>query len=150
MSHPQIDLAGATCIVIQVIDIHSLPGAQAAPPEYFSPPGHHLPQSRSFIYSQFPPADRTLAFEDHQTLIKGLVESHGQQLRRYLLARVRNAADVPDIVQEVFLRMMRVPNVESVRSPEAYLFTVAQHVVQQHTLKQSAMPPSADKSSLLT
>jgi RNA polymerase sigma factor (sigma-70 family) len=91
-----------------------------------------------------------LAFEDHQTLIKGLVESHGQQLRRYLLARVRNAADVPDIVQEVFLRMMRVPNVESVRSPEAYLFTVAQHVVQQHTLRQSAMLPSVDSSSLLT
>jgi len=60
-----------------------------------------------------------LGFEDHQALIKGLVESHGQQLWRYLLT-----ADVPDIVQEAFLRIMRVPNVESVRSPEAYLFTV--------------------------
>jgi RNA polymerase sigma-70 factor (ECF subfamily) len=85
-----------------------------------------------------------LGFEDHQSLVASLVESHGQQLRRYLLARVRNAADVPDIVQEVFLRMMRVPNVESVRSPEAYLFTVAQHVVQQHTLKQPAAPPSGE------
>jgi RNA polymerase sigma factor (sigma-70 family) len=92
----------------------------------------------------------TLGFEDHQTLVAGLVESHGQQLRRYLLSRVRNAADVPDIVQEVFLRMMRVPNVESVRSPEAYLFTVAQHVVQQHTLKQSAVTPSADLARILT
>src|SRR5215469_12368212 len=36
--------------------------------------------------------------------------------------------------------MMRVPNVESVRSPEAYLFTVAQHVVQQHNLKNSPQP----------
>jgi len=43
-----------------------------------------------------------------------------------LLARVRNIADVPDITQEVYLRMLRVPNVESIRSPEAYLFTVAQ------------------------
>jgi len=90
-----------------------------------------------------------LPFEDHQTLVAGLVESHGQQLRRYLLSRVRNAADVPDIVQEVYLRMMRVPNVESVRSPEAYLFPVAQHVVQQHTLKQSAAPPSADLARML-
>jgi RNA polymerase sigma factor (sigma-70 family) len=90
-----------------------------------------------------------LGFENHQTLVAGLVESHGQQLRRYLFARVRNAADVPDIVQEVYLRMMRVPNVESVRSPEAYLFTVAQHVVQQHTLKQSTAPPSADFARML-
>jgi RNA polymerase sigma-70 factor (ECF subfamily) len=71
-----------------------------------------------------------LGIDDHQALVAGLLESHGQQLKRYLLARVRNSADVPDIVQEVFLRMMRVPNVESVRSPEAHLFTVAQHVVQ--------------------
>ena len=90
-----------------------------------------------------------MGYPDHQSLVTGLVESHGQQLRRYLLSRVRNSGDVPDIVQEVFLRMMRVPNVESVRSPEAYLFTVAQHVVQQHTLKQSAIPPSADLERLL-
>jgi RNA polymerase sigma factor (sigma-70 family) len=91
-----------------------------------------------------------LGFEENQALVAGLVASHGQQLRRYLLMRVRNAADVPDIAQEVYLRMMRVPNVESVRSPEAYLFTVAQHVVQQHTLKQSAAPPSADLARMLT
>lgn len=85
----------------------------------------------------------------HQSLVAGLVETHGTQLRRYLHSRVRNAADVPDIVQEVYLRMMRVPNVESVRSPEAYLFTVAQHVIHQHTLKQLATPPSADLARLL-
>jgi RNA polymerase sigma-70 factor (ECF subfamily) len=91
-----------------------------------------------------------LSYADPQSLLAGLIESHGQQLRRYLLARVRNAADVPDIVQEVYLRMMRVPNAESVRSPEAYLFTVAQHVVQQHTLKASAVTPSADLARLLS
>jgi hypothetical protein len=65
-----------------------------------------------------------------QALIEGLVVSHGDQLRRFLLARVRNIADVPDIMQEVYLRMLRVPNVDSIRSPKAYLFTVAQHVLQ--------------------
>jgi RNA polymerase sigma factor (sigma-70 family) len=80
--------------------------------------------------------------KDAQALIEGLVASHGNQLRRFLLSRVRNIADVPDITQEVYLRMLRVPNVESVRSPEAYLFTVAQHVVQQHTLKMAVLPPA--------
>jgi RNA polymerase sigma factor (sigma-70 family) len=89
-----------------------------------------------------------LPAKDAQALIKGLVASHGDQLRRFLLSRVRNIADVPDIAQEVYLRMMRVPNVESVRSPEAYLFTVAQHVVQQHTLKMAALP-SAELDKVL-
>jgi RNA polymerase sigma factor (sigma-70 family) len=90
-----------------------------------------------------------LAVEDPQALVAGLVVSHGEQLRRFLLARVRNAFDVPDIIQEVYLRMLRVPNVESIRSPEAYLFTVAQHVAQQHTMRQSAMKPSVELTSIL-
>lgn len=87
--------------------------------------------------------------EDAQTLVAGLVATHGGQLRRFLLARVRNVADVPDIVQEVYLRMLRVPNVESIRSPEAYLFTVAQHVVQQHTLRSSAVPAAIELTRVL-
>lgn len=87
--------------------------------------------------------------EDAQTLVASLAASHGEQLRRFLLARVRNVADVPDIVQEVYLRMLRVPNIESIRSPEAYLFTVAQHAVQQHTLRQTAAPPSVELARLL-
>ena len=87
--------------------------------------------------------------EDPQTLVADLAASHGDQLRRFLAARVRNVADVPDIVQEVFLRMLRIPNVESIRSPEAYLFTVAQHVIQQHTLRQTATPPSIELTEML-
>lgn len=87
---------------------------------------------------------------NHQSFVTALVASHGQQLRSFLLSRVRNSFDVPDIVQEVYLRMMRIPHVESVRSPEAYLFTVAQHVLQQHTLKQSTTALTADLEHALT
>ena len=90
-----------------------------------------------------------MAVGDAQVFVASLVASHGVQLRRFLLVRVRNAADVPDIVQEVYLRMLRVPNVESIRSPEAYLFTVAQHVVQQHALRQSAAPQSVELTQVL-
>lgn len=90
-----------------------------------------------------------MSAEAARAMITGLVASHGVKLRRFLLLRVRNSADVPDILQEVYLRMLRVPNVESIRSPEAYLFTVAQHVVQQHSLRQSAAPPSVELSEML-
>ena len=89
------------------------------------------------------------AAEDAQELVTGLVASHGTQLRRFVFARSRNLADVPDIVQEVYLRMLRIPNIDSIRSPEAYLFTVAQHVVQQHTMSQSATPPAVELAQLL-
>jgi RNA polymerase sigma factor (sigma-70 family) len=90
-----------------------------------------------------------LPADEHQALVAGLVATHGEQLRRFLLSRVRNAFDVPDIIQEVYLRMLRVPNVDSIRSPEAYLFTVAQHAAQQHALRQSATPPSVELTHML-
>ncbi len=94
--------------------------------------------------------ESTLASEvAAQALVADLVASHGAQLKRFLLARVGNAADAHDIIQEVYLRMLRVPNSESIRSPEAYLFTVAQHVVQQYNLRRSAAPPSVDLSQML-
>jgi RNA polymerase sigma factor (sigma-70 family) len=91
-----------------------------------------------------------LGAEDAQKLVSGLVASHGAQLQRFLFARVANMADVPDVAQEVYLRMLRIPNIESIRSPEAYLFTVAQHVIQQHTLKRLARSPSIELSRILT
>jgi RNA polymerase sigma factor (sigma-70 family) len=90
-----------------------------------------------------------LAAGDAQSLVATLVASHGAQLRRFLMGRVRNSADMPDILQEVYLRMLRVPTAESIRSPEAYLFTVAQHVVQQHALKQSTLPPLVELSRVM-
>lgn len=87
--------------------------------------------------------------EDPRTLVADLVSTHGRQLRQFLVARVHNAADVADIVQEVYLRMLRIPNIESIRSPEGYLFTVARHVVQQHTLRRSATPLCIELTQLL-
>jgi RNA polymerase sigma factor (sigma-70 family) len=61
---------------------------------------------------------------------------------------VRNEADAPDLAQEVFLRLMRVEHHETIRSPEAYLFTVASHVLHQHTLRQASTPTSVDISEV--
>lgn len=80
----------------------------------------------------------------NQSLVSSLAASYGTQLNRFLMARVRNPADVPDIAQEVYLRLLRVSNAESIRSPEAYLFTVALHVVQQHALRQNLTPPAEE------
>lgn len=87
--------------------------------------------------------------ESKQALVAGLVLTHGDQLRRFLVSRVRNPADIPDILQEVFLRLLRVPDHEAIRSPEAYLFTIARHVAQQHSLRQAATTPTLELQQML-
>lgn len=62
---------------------------------------------------------------------------YGRGLRRFLSVHLRNVQDVPDLAQEVYLRLLRVSHHEAIRNPEAYLFTVASHVVRQHLLRQS-------------
>jgi RNA polymerase sigma-70 factor (ECF subfamily) len=79
-----------------------------------------------------------------------MASRYGDRLRSFLSRRLRNEADAPDLAQEVFLRLMRIKHDETIRSPEAYLFTVASHVLHQHTLKQSTTPPSVDISELFS
>lgn len=81
---------------------------------------------------------------DNQAFVATMASQHGRRLRRFLAARLRNAADVPDLAQEVFLRLLRVGRHETIRQPEAYLLTIAGHVVHQHTLKQASAPEPMD------
>lgn len=81
---------------------------------------------------------------DNQNFVAGIAAKYGGRLRRFLRLKLGNASDVPDLAQEVFLRLLRVQNHEEIRSPEAYLFTVASHVVQQHYEKQVSTPASLD------
>lgn len=80
--------------------------------------------------------------------VSDIASRYSQRLRRFFTLRVGNYADAPDLAQEVFLRLMRIEHVETIRSPEAYLFTVASHVLHQHTLRQASTPPSLDISEL--
>ena len=78
---------------------------------------------------------------DKRAFVAELATQHGRRLRQYLSARLRNRADVPDLAQEVYLRLLRVERPGEIRSPEAYLFTVATNLVYEHTVRQSAAPP---------
>ncbi len=81
-----------------------------------------------------------LQADEKQTFVTEIATQHGRKLRRYLAARLRNTADVSDLVQEVFLRLLRVERHESIRNPEAYVMTVAAHVLHQHTLRLATAP----------
>src|SRR5262249_4891993 len=52
--------------------------------------------------------------------------------------------DVSDLAQEVYLRLLRIENHETIRNPQAYLFTIASHVLHQHGLRRTAMPDTVE------
>jgi RNA polymerase sigma factor (sigma-70 family) len=81
-----------------------------------------------------------LPADNPHEFVAEIATQHGQRLRRYLAARLRNAADASDLVQEVFLRLLRVERHESIRNPEAYAMTVAGHVLAQHMLRNATTP----------
>jgi hypothetical protein len=76
---------------------------------------------------------------DHrQRFVATVAAQYGRRLRAFLAARLRNSADIADLAQEVFLRLLRVDAHEQIRNPEAYLLTVASHVIHQHSLNASS------------
>jgi RNA polymerase sigma factor (sigma-70 family) len=91
-----------------------------------------------------------VAADDRQAFLAAIVHDHGQRLRRYLASRLRNAAaEVPDLVQEVYLRLLRMPKHETIRSPQAYLFTIAHNVLYEHRLSQSAIPEAVQMTDVI-
>jgi len=46
--------------------------------------------------------------------------------------RVRRHPDAAELAQEVYVRMLRVPDMGAIRNPEAYLYTVASNLAKEH------------------
>jgi RNA polymerase sigma factor (sigma-70 family) len=74
--------------------------------------------------------------------------THGPQLHRSLLSRLRNEQDARDAAQEVFLRLTRVSDTELVENPVKYLFGIAHHVVSE-VLERRRRDPVEFNSNLI-
>jgi RNA polymerase sigma factor (sigma-70 family) len=58
-----------------------------------------------------------------------------EELHQFLLRRLPRAEDAADLMQEVFLRLLRLKRVELIRNPQAYLYGIASRVVRDYRLK---------------
>ncbi len=65
------------------------------------------------------------------TLVERLFAEHGGSLQAFLTRRVRRQPIAAELAQEVYVRMLRVPDMSAVRNPEAYLFTVASNLAKE-------------------
>lgn len=76
--------------------------------------------------------------------LKKAVDEYRPQLHRYLRSKLGNEADVEDIAQESFLRLLRVDMPELIRQPQNYLFRIASNIVHDFYLKRSNSPDFID------
>jgi RNA polymerase sigma factor (sigma-70 family) len=58
--------------------------------------------------------------------------AHRGALQAFFYRRLRTKSDAPDLVQEVYLRMLRVGDTDAIQNPEAYLFTVAGNLLKEN------------------
>src|ERR1700734_1912802 len=70
--------------------------------------------------------------EPNSSLVERLFAEHRTKLQSFFRRRIRTAADAPDLVQEVYLRMLRISDKEAIRNPLFYLYTVANNLVKEH------------------
>lgn len=75
-------------------------------------------------------------------LMHQLFAAHAKQVRGFFRRRVAERNDVPDLSQEVFLRLLRLQNLDSIEDPQRYLFTVASNLLYEraHSQAQRARP----------
>jgi RNA polymerase sigma factor (sigma-70 family) len=84
------------------------------------------------------------------------VGQYGRQLHAFLRRRVWRPEELDDLVQEVYLRLLRVDDADKVRNPLAYIYGVAAHVASEFNMRghkgkvvfdSSAVEASMDEES---
>jgi RNA polymerase sigma factor (sigma-70 family) len=74
--------------------------------------------------------------EDRHNVLKRLFATQHGSLQSYFKRRIASKPEAADLAQEVYLRMLRTTNAETIRNPEAYLFAVAGNLVKEYGVLQ--------------
>ena len=84
-----------------------------------------------------PPPSEPLACTDQSRWFAEEVLPHEQPLRSYLRQSLPSLADVDDLVQDCFARMMRARNTGTIRAPKPFLFAIARNAVRDFIHRKS-------------
>jgi len=67
-------------------------------------------------------------------------KAYAPRLHRFLISKLANQDDAQDLMQEAYLRLIRIEKPELVRHPEVYLFRIASNLVGEFFLKRKHSP----------
>jgi RNA polymerase sigma-70 factor (ECF subfamily) len=77
----------------------------------------------------------------NQSLLKAWRTRWNRNLMRFLRGRA-HPANIEDIAQETYLRLLRAPDLNDVRNPQAYLLRTASHIASEWSQESGADAPS--------
>jgi RNA polymerase sigma-70 factor (ECF subfamily) len=87
---------------------------------------------------------RTTRMQDpKRTLIERLFTHHSAALLAFFHRRIKSKSEAADLVQEVYLRMLRVKDADAIKNPEGYLFTVASNLFIEQSVLQRRQSTAA-------
>lgn len=84
--------------------------------------------------------------QDRRALLDGLARKFERPLARWFRRRSPNAADVPDLVQEVFLGLSRMKDPTRIERPETFLFVVAANVLRDRHRREATRYATAHQA----
>jgi RNA polymerase sigma factor (sigma-70 family) len=70
--------------------------------------------------------------DTRQALVERLFAGYAGVLRAFLRRRIGLQPDTEELCQEVFFRMLRIPEERVILNPERYLFVVARNLVHEY------------------
>jgi RNA polymerase sigma factor (sigma-70 family) len=82
------------------------------------------------------PIHLTTMPEDRKSLVERLFAEHAAPLHAFLYRRLRRHPDAAELAQEAYLRLLRVTDLDEVRNPEAYLYTIASNLAKERSRQQ--------------
>ena len=72
--------------------------------------------------------------EPRKGLVERLFAEHRRSLQTFFYRRIRTKSDAADLAQEGYVRMLRVNDIDAIRNPERYLYTVASNLVKEYAV----------------
>jgi RNA polymerase sigma factor (sigma-70 family) len=84
------------------------------------------------------PISTTAPNADDATFLADLDRRYRVPLSRYFVKRIRDVYDVDDLVQEVFIRLVRQAAIESVEQIDSYVFRTAANVIHDRARRLAA------------
>jgi RNA polymerase sigma factor (sigma-70 family) len=82
--------------------------------------------------------------EQKTTFLENLFAEHRSSLQAFFYRRIRAKHDAADLVQEVYLRILRVKDADAIHNPEGYLYTVANNLVYEQSVLHRRQGTSLD------
>ena len=84
--------------------------------------------------------DPTIDLTARQELLRSAT-AYALELSRFIKRQIPNADDAQDILQELYLAILKLHGLEAIRHPKAYLFRIAANLAHQHRERHKALPP---------